>query len=94
VLPDRYPLPRELEWYVRGEQRFGRLLDLGVILPRLPVLFAWSAAELSMPELATLLQGCVPTYAWDTGDDGPWNPPPGLGVRTARRLLPPRGLDG
>ncbi len=94
VLPDRYPLPRELEWYVRGEQRFGRLLDLGVILPRLPVLFAWSAAELSMPELANLLQGCVPTYAWDTGDDGPWNPRPGLGVRTARRLLPPRGLDG
>jgi hypothetical protein len=24
VLPDRCPLPRELEWYVRGEQRFGR----------------------------------------------------------------------
>jgi hypothetical protein len=64
-----------------------------VILPRLPVLFAWSAAELSMPELATLLQGCVPTYAWDTGDDGPWNPLPGRGGRTARRLLPPRGLD-
>jgi hypothetical protein len=93
VLPDRYPLRRELEVYVDGEQRLGRLLDAGVIRPRLPALYSWSAAELCIPELDTLHRDGVPTYAWDGGDAEPWNPAPGLAVRTARRILPPRGPD-
>lgn len=89
VLPDRYPLRGKLQRYIDDEQGVGRLLDLGVILPRLPALYAWSATELAIPELATLLDGCVPTYAWDPTDAAPWNPPPKRVVRTTRRLLPP-----
>ena len=92
VLPDRYPLRRDLQAYVDGEQGAGRLLDLGVILPRLPALYSWSAVELAIPEMDTLSQGCVPAYAWDTTDAEPWNPAPGRVVRTARRALPPPPL--
>jgi hypothetical protein len=84
VLPNRYPLRRDVRWYVDDEHGFGRLLDLGVIQPRLHALYSWSAAELSIPELDTLLQGCVPAYAWDTTDAEHWNPTPRPAVRTAR----------
>jgi hypothetical protein len=33
-MPDRYPLTRDLQWYVDNEHGFGRILDLGVIQPR------------------------------------------------------------
>src|SRR6185312_15790614 len=35
VLPDRYPLDDDLGAYVDAEHRVGRLLDVGVIVPRL-----------------------------------------------------------
>src|SRR6476469_5413266 len=44
VLPDRYPLDRDVERYVADEQRLGRLLDYAVIAPRLQRLYEWSAA--------------------------------------------------
>ncbi len=90
VLPDRYPLDRDLASYIDDEHGLGRLLDLGVIQPRLEALYAWSAHELHYPELADLVHHGVPAYAWDTTDAKPWSPPPGLLARTARRLLPPR----
>jgi hypothetical protein len=94
VLPDRYPLRGNLDAYVDGEQRLGRLLDLGVIRPRIDALYAWSAAELCVPEVCTLVQDGLPSYAWDSADAAPWNPEPGLGVRAVRRVLPPRRRDG
>ena len=36
VLPDLYPLDGELDFYIADEHAFGRILDLGVISPRLP----------------------------------------------------------
>jgi hypothetical protein len=41
VLPDRYPLDRDLEAYVADEQSLGRMLDYGVIAPRLQRLYEW-----------------------------------------------------
>jgi hypothetical protein len=38
VIPNHYPLDREVEWYVADEQRLGRLFDYGVIVPRLHAL--------------------------------------------------------
>jgi hypothetical protein len=35
VLPDRYPLSRDVERYIAEEQRLGRMLDYAVIVPRL-----------------------------------------------------------
>ena len=49
VVPNRYPLTRDVEWYVADEQRLGRLFDYGVIVPRLQRLYEWSAEELGEP---------------------------------------------
>ncbi|HEU5455780.1 MAG TPA: hypothetical protein VFU85_08860 [Nocardioides sp.] len=88
VMPESYPLTRELQWYIDNEHGFGRLLDLGMIQPRLGALYSWSAAELSIPELATLVQEGVPSYAWELTDAEPWDPPTGRWARTARSVLP------
>jgi len=91
VMPDRYPLTRDLQWYVDNEHGFGRVLDLGMIQPRLGVLYSWSAAELSTPGLAKLVQDGVPTYSWDATDGEPWNPATGRLARAARSVLPAPG---
>ena len=44
VLPDRYPLDGMVETYLADEQRLGRMLDYGVIVPRVQRLYEWSAA--------------------------------------------------
>jgi len=90
VLPGSYPLRRDLWYYIADEHGVGRLLDLGMIQPRLDSLYAWSAAELSIPELGDLIRDGVPAYAWDIADAAPWDPPPTRLVRATRRVLPPR----
>ena len=52
VLPDRYPLDRDVERYIADEQRLGRMLDYAVIVPRLQRLYEWSAEELAEPRAA------------------------------------------
>ena len=94
VMPDSYPLTRDLQWYVDHEGGFGRLLDLGLIQPRFDALYAWSAAELGIPGLATLMRDGVPTYAWDAADSEPWNPAAGRWARAVRSLLPAAGRGG
>ena len=89
VLPGSYPLRRDLWYYIADEHGVGRLLDLGMIQPRLDSLYAWSAAELSIPELGDLIRDGVPAYAWDIADAAPWDPPPTRLVRATRRVLPP-----
>jgi hypothetical protein len=89
VLPHVYPLDGELEDYIADEHALGRLLDLGVIVPRLTELYRWSAAELRIPAAADLVSGTTPTYAWDPGDREPWAPAPRRLVRVVRRALPP-----
>ena len=89
VMPDRYPLVRELEWHIDRERGIGRILDLGMIQPRFDELYSWSAAELSIPELSTMVHDGVPAYSWDRSDVEPWNPAPGRTVRAVRWALPP-----
>ena len=88
VMPESYPLTKDLQWYVDHEGGFGRLLDLGLIQPRFDALYSWSAGELGIPQLATLMHGGVPTYAWNPTDAEPWDPTAGLWARVARSLLP------
>ena len=64
VIPDHYPLDRDVEWYIADEQRLGRLLDYGVIVPRLQRLYEWSAREIAEPRLLGLIRDGSPTYAW------------------------------
>ena len=89
VLPHVYPLDGELEDYIADEHALGRLLDVGVIVPRLTELYRWSAAELKIPAAAHLVSGTTPTYAWDPDDREPWAPAPRRLVRVVRRALPP-----
>jgi hypothetical protein len=64
VIPDHYPLTRDVEWYIADEQRLGRLLDYAVIAPRLQRLYEWSAKELGEPRLLGLVRAGSPIYAW------------------------------
>lgn len=89
VLPNVYPLGGDLDDYISNEHTVGRLLDLGVITPRLHELYQWSAHELGLPELSGLVGETAPTYAWDPHDDEPWRPIPTRLVRVVRWALPP-----
>jgi hypothetical protein len=88
VLPDRYPMEGELDAVISAEHVVGRLLDVGVIVPRLAALYEWSADALGIPGLAALQREGVPVYAWDPDDGDPWGPEPARAVRVVRRALP------
>jgi hypothetical protein len=64
---------------------------LGLIQQRLGALYSWSAVELSIPELSTMVQDGVPAYSWDITDVEPWNPATGRLARAARSVLPAPG---
>ncbi|OLT11696.1 hypothetical protein BJF78_26465 [Pseudonocardia sp. CNS-139] len=89
ILPDTYPLDDDVERYVAVEHQVGRLLDVGVIQPRLQQVYRWSAAELGLPDLCGLLADGVPCYAWPADDRRPWYPPPTTLARIAQRVVPP-----
>jgi hypothetical protein len=74
VLPDRYPADREVDVYLVDENSLGRMLDYGVIAPRLQRLYDWSAQELGHPALRELCRDGSPTYAWPLADRQVWNP--------------------
>jgi hypothetical protein len=88
VLPDRYPLGDDLTPYLRAEHGIAHLLDVGIIQPRLELLYDWSACDLAVPGLRQLLDGQTPCYAWPAHDQQPWHPPPSRPARLARRLVP------
>ncbi len=92
VLPARYPVAEDVRVYVDAENRLGRLLDYGVILPRLQVLYEWSARELGQPALAQLAKEGVPSYVAPIEAAPLWRPVPApLTVRLlgrATRAIP------
>lgn len=75
VLPDRYPLMLDVERYIAGEQRLGRLLDYAVIVPRLQALYEWSATELGEPRVTDLVRHGNPIYAWSYEQRHVWRTP-------------------
>jgi hypothetical protein len=91
VLPDRYPLDRDFDAYVADENSLGRLLDYGVIAPRVQSLYDWSAQELGHPALRQMLRDGSPAYALAHPDPDVWNPARvPLRVRALRRAVPGR----
>ena len=82
VLPDHYPLTGDLDAYLADENGPGRMLDYGVIGPRLQALYDWSARELDLPGLRGLVRDGSPVYAWSYEDRHVWTP--------ARESLPVR----
>jgi hypothetical protein len=75
VLPNRYPLDRDVETYIADEQRLGRLLDYAVIAPRLQRVYEWSAEELGEPRLLELVRDGNPIYAWPFEERHVWRSP-------------------
>jgi hypothetical protein len=75
VLPNRYPLDRDVERYIADEQRLGRMLDYAVIAPRLQGLYEWSAEELGEPRLLELVRDGNPIYAWPFEQRHVWRTP-------------------
>jgi hypothetical protein len=88
VLPDEYPLTDDVGTYLSAELGFGRLLDYGVIVPRLQQLYDWSAHELGEPGLRTCIRDGAPTYAWPYEQRGVWQRE-SVALRAVQRLLPP-----
>jgi hypothetical protein len=72
VLPDRYPLTLDVESYIADEQRLGRMLDYTVIVPRLQLLYVWSADELADPRVLGLVREGNPIYAWPFEERQVW----------------------
>lgn len=90
VLPNRYPAPGNIDEYIDMEQRFGRLLDYGVIGPRLQHLYEWAARELDQPALLSLIRDGSPVYAWPFAQRQVWRPGyPSTAVRLLRHLTSP-----
>ena len=85
VIPNDYPLDRDVEWYIADEQRLGRLLDYAVIAPRLQRLYEWSAEELGEPRLLELVRDGSPIYAWPYEQRHVW--------RAQRHALPGPGYS-
>jgi hypothetical protein len=73
ILPERYPAVDDVPVYVEAENNMGRLLDYGVILPRLQTLYEWSAEEIAQPALKGLVQQGSPCYADPPETDGAWS---------------------
>jgi hypothetical protein len=88
VLPDEYPLRDDLHSYLSDELSFGRLLDFGLIAPRIDELYAWSAHELAAPGLVNCARDGALTYAWPIADRDIWLPKPSKTVRIVRRAIP------
>jgi hypothetical protein len=92
VLPGSYPLDGEVEAYLAIENRLGRMIDYGVIAPRLQTLYEWSARELAVPELRDLVRDGNPIYAWSYADRHVWRKvPEPLAVRALRATTSGRG---
>jgi hypothetical protein len=72
VLPDSYPLDQPIDAYLLSENRFGRALDYGVIVPRLQALYEWSACELALPGLRELARDGNPLDAGSYTDRHVW----------------------
>ena len=75
VLPERYPLDADVEMYLERENGLGRMLDYGVIAPRLQALYDWSARELGLAGLRELVRDGSPVYAWSYSDRHVWTRP-------------------
>jgi hypothetical protein len=73
ILPDRYPLTGfSIEQILALENYAGRLIDYGVILPKMQALYEFAASDLNEPRLLGLVRDGFPVYAWPYEDRSAW----------------------
>ncbi|WP_218920411.1 hypothetical protein [Lentzea guizhouensis] len=87
VLPDQYPLRDTVQSYLAEEHGIGRVIDFGLIVPRLQQLYEWSAHELEAPGLLRFIDDGAPTYAWPREQRHVWAPPRSPLISAVHRLL-------
>ena len=73
----------DLQTTLKIEHRLARMLDYGVIAPRLQALCDWSSRELDIPEIRNLIRDGSPTYAWSYADRNVWRQSAGVATRPA-----------
>src|SRR5581483_911737 len=67
--PTQYPLTgMSIDEILETGNYAGRLIDHGVILPRMQALYSFVAADLNQPRLLDLVRGGYPVYAWTHKD--------------------------
>lgn len=65
VLPNAYPLAQaSIETVLADENYFSRIMDYGIIAPRIPQLYHYAADDLDEPRIAELCTDEYPVYAW------------------------------
>lgn len=65
VLPDTYPLAQTgIETVLADENYIGRVIDYGIIAPRIPQLYRYAAEDLDEPRIVDLCTDEYPVYAW------------------------------
>jgi hypothetical protein len=73
VLPDRYPLTvSSIDQILALENYASRLIDYGVILPKMQALYEFAASDLDEPRLLDLVRNGFPVYAWPYEDRNAW----------------------
>jgi hypothetical protein len=85
ILPDRYPLTGySIDQILALENYGGRLIDYGVILPKMQALYEFAASDLDEPRLLHLVRNGFPVYAWPYEDRTAWTT---SRARTVRSVL-------
>ena len=88
VLPDRYPLTGiSIDEILPLENRVGRLIDYGVILPKMQALYEFAAGDLDEPRLLDLVRNGFPVYAWPYEDRHAWTTTRARSVRSVLSWL-------
>jgi len=75
ILPDTYPIAGQSITEVLDAENFaGRLIDYGILLPRVQSLYEFAATDLDAPGLCDFIEGGNLTYAWPYADRSVWEP--------------------
>jgi hypothetical protein len=90
VVPAEYPLSQRVDAYLSDDVGLGRLIDDGLIVPRLQELYEWSARTLEIRELLDYAHEGALTDAWPADDRAVREAPRSFAVRLTRRALPHR----
>jgi len=73
VLPDHYPLTDlTIDEILAGENFAGRLIDYGVMLPRVQAMYEFAAQDLNAPDLLDFISNGHLVYAWPYEDRDVW----------------------
>jgi len=88
ILPDRYPLTGfSIDQILALENYAGRLIDYGVILPKMQALYEFAASDLDEPRLLDLVRDGFPVYAWPYEDRNAWTTTRARSVRSVLAWL-------